>query len=435
MPSVNRMLLMMDKSVSCRTVKNGEALRRLNDMSTRWSQLQDGLAKLDGKVALALSQNDPDANYFNSSHHHLQEVLGDDFVSSPKIPMVPTLDFGHEGPDLARVLSAGAQPITATIASSLAPPPVPRTGSVTPNAQRTLRRAISRPSLSSSQSHGAGTPLEKPRWMYSTKAGLDNNSPPPHVPTTTKSQRRTSYGGASSHGGSTHGGSSYAPSNYGTVPRRTSSPTLSSPSGSVISSTRAPLNNVNATPRAVRRREDEHHDRLATAVTPLRRVPVLQRTPAPTTPGMRPRPSGVNTPGGIRPRPSFGSVGRVPPPSAFRVTSPMGTPSRPGSRAVSVNSVSSTIASVGLRPFVPSKYDNLDLEVQRVIDAVNPGIFIARIDQPVRRGQRKREGELWSGEFLFGASGRKTVVKLVELAARGTKRIKCMIKVGGGELS
>lgn len=81
----------------------------------------------------------------------------------------------------------------------------------------------------------------------------------------------------------------------------------------------------------------------------------------------------------------------------------------------------------------------LDLEVQKVIDAVQPNIFIARLDQPLRRGQRKADGESWTGEFLFGAGERSTSVKLLELAGRGPpgapKRVKVMVRVGGSELT
>jgi len=95
------------------------------------------------------------------------------------------------------------------------------------------------------------------------------------------------------------------------------------------------------------------------------------------------------------------------------------------------------MSNVGLKPFVPSKYDTLDQEVQKVIDHVQPGIYIARIDAPLRRGQRKTEGEMWTGEFLFGAGSRPTAVKLLELGSRmgpaSGKRVKCMVRVGGGE--
>ncbi|BEJ14260.1 hypothetical protein CspHIS471_0400270 [Cutaneotrichosporon sp. HIS471] len=88
-----------------------------------------------------------------------------------------------------------------------------------------------------------------------------------------------------------------------------------------------------------------------------------------------------------------------------------------------------------VRPFVPSKYDLLDQEVQKVIDLVQPNILIKRLDQPLRRGQRKAEGEPWAGEFVFGGGERSTSVKLLELPGRGPpgapRRVKVMVRVGG----
>lgn len=136
-------------------------------------------------------------------------------------------------------------------------------------------------------------------------------------------------------------------------------------------------------------------------------------------------------------RPSFGAAHGRPPPSAYRAMSPASTPGvhRPSS-AMSVGSIGSAqIAALDLRLFQPSKYDQLDLEVQKVIDAVQPNIFIARLDQPMRRGQRRADGETWTGEFVFGVGERSTSVKLLELASRSgndaTKRRKVMVRIGG----
>lgn len=88
-----------------------------------------------------------------------------------------------------------------------------------------------------------------------------------------------------------------------------------------------------------------------------------------------------------------------------------------------------TMVNVELQPFVPSKYDLLDQEVQKVLDYVKPVFFVARVDQPLRRGQRKGDGEQWTGEYLFGAGSKATPVKLLQLG----KRDKVMIRTGGSE--
>lgn len=72
-----------------------------------------------------------------------------------------------------------------------------------------------------------------------------------------------------------------------------------------------------------------------------------------------------------------------------------------------------------------------------MIDLVQPNILIMRLDQPLRRGQRKADGEQWTGEFVFGAGERSSSVKLLEMPGRGPpgapKRVKVMVRVGGGE--
>jgi hypothetical protein len=111
-------------------------------------------------------------------------------------------------------------------------------------------------------------------------------------------------------------------------------------------------------------------------------------------------------------------------------------PQRPSSRVSAASVASSHIPAAG-RPFAPSKYDLLDQEVQKVIDQVQPNILITRLDQPLRRGQRRADGEPWTGEFVFGGGERSASVKLLELPGRGPpgapKRVKVMVRIGGGE--
>lgn len=398
--SVNKILRIMNKSVADRAAKNGEALRRVNDLASRWGNLQKQLKQLDDKVTLVLSQNDPDHPHFGQS----MEMLDDDDESFPASP--PYSPPAHHQFDsqhslaLQRVRSAGSAPSTALVSPrtpripsvsngsrgpgstsgsmGLAPPPtLPRMGSTTPNAGRTIRRAQSRPALAS----------DRPRWNVSTK--------PDMPPTPSISTRRPSI--SASVGG------------YVTPHKaRAQSPAFSSP---------AAASTTSRIPRG----------------TPRKSMPNAPYTPVGSK--SAPRPSLPQS------RPSLGgSLNRVPP-SSFRVVSPASTsnmPRRPAT-SMSVGSIGSTqIAAMGLRMFQPSKYDQLDLEVQKIIDAVQPNIFIARLDQPIRRGQRRADGETWTGEFVFGVGERSTSVKFIELAGRSApghyddpKRRKVMIKIGG----
>lgn len=295
---------------------------------------------------------------------------------SPQISNADTPPFYS----LQRVLSAGSALPTAR--QSLAPPKSQRAGSITPNAQSSVKRIRPRPSLP------VASPLDRPRWNSSTRP----LEPPPTPP----ALRRPSQGSQNSLGMSASIGrrpsQASLGSGYGTPSiRRVSTPTFPSPPGSTV----------------------------------------------PRMPHTTPRKSDPNTP--TRPRttgrPSFGpSLGRGPP-SAFRVVSPAPSmPHRPSSR-MSIGSMASSHVPVPGRPFVPSKYDMLDQEVQKVIDLVQPNILIKRLDQPLRRGQRKAEGEPWAGEFVFGGGERSSSVKLLELPGRGPpgapRRVKVMVRVGG----
>jgi len=94
----------------------------------------------------------------------------------------------------------------------------------------------------------------------------------------------------------------------------------------------------------------------------------------------------------------------------------------------------SAVAPVNLQPFQPSKYDLLDTHVQAVIDQVGFDLFVARVDAPMKRGQRRRDDEEWKGDFVFGAGQRTSGVKLLKLAGRATTdapRLKCLVRVQG----
>lgn len=119
-----------------------------------------------------------------------------------------------------------------------------------------------------------------------------------------------------------------------------------------------------------------------------------------------------------------------PPPSSFNP--PSFTP-RSSSR-LSTASYSNFDHSV-LTPFRPSHWDELDKDVHRII--VEEGFqnyFTARVDMPLKKGQRMAEGEDWKGEFVFGAGRKPTPVKRIELSGRKPgleKRVKVMVKEGG----
>ncbi|KAL7419693.1 hypothetical protein Q5752_005609 [Cryptotrichosporon argae] len=362
-PSVTQILAMMDKSVTERSTKNGEALRRVGDMSARWASLQKQLQQLDAKIHLVIMQHDPAATSGGDI-----EMLDDD----PYEPDV-SFDFGPP-PTAARqayTVDAKRNGHAASNASSAASVSRKTTSNLTPDAARTIRRMPSK-SPSNVSAATTRTPGDKPRWNVGTKPPPGAVATPAAAPPVTPlSKRAASYGAGGMLG-----------------LRDLGSPTSSGfgmPSGS--------------------------------------RVAGAKGTP----------------PGAQTPRSLSGRRLSTGPPSAYRAQTP--TPrSRPVSR-LSMSSASGAAASplagpAALKPFAPSKYDALDCEVQRVIDATAYAGFVARLDPPLKRGQRMRADEQWKGEFIFGAGERSTSVKLLELAARfgaGDKasRVKCMVRAAG----
>ena len=92
------------------------------------------------------------------------------------------------------------------------------------------------------------------------------------------------------------------------------------------------------------------------------------------------------------------------------------------------------MAPANLQPFKPSSYDLLDTIVQKTIDDVGFDRFVARVDPPLRKGQRKRDDEEWKGEYVFGAGQKTSSVKLLKLAGRGPAegpRLKCLVRAQG----
>jgi hypothetical protein len=93
------------------------------------------------------------------------------------------------------------------------------------------------------------------------------------------------------------------------------------------------------------------------------------------------------------------------------------------------------VSAAALNPFEPSKYDLLDQEVQKMIISTEFKLFVARLDVPLKRGQRKRDDEEWKGEFVFGAGERSSSVKLLRLVGRamdgGNVRMRVMCRVAG----
>ncbi|KAK4686893.1 hypothetical protein P7C73_g3234, partial [Tremellales sp. Uapishka_1] len=408
MQSLAKSLKMMDKSISERSTKNGETLRRYGDMNQRWIVLQKRLQQLDAKTRLVVSQH-------SQLHGHQSgdvEILVD--ASSPSDPTGPPEYFGYPSSKPAyetggkrldmstRRTSVSGSSATSRV-SYVQPTPQRRISSgsgstnLTPESAN-LRR---RPSISGSVVSGTTTrTLEKPRW----------NSSPRVVDTT--SRRTSTYG----------------------YSQRAVSPSPSNTSvGSTFSRTRIPVPSPSALTSSPHRLLAQPQPQ-GTPQNRLQQARDNMRTPD----SLRTRPSGIPF-SSFQPRSTLSPVpnqrplaGTMPPgfrrapPSSFRSSTP--TPSgygRPSSRM-------SMVSMASLQPFQPSRYDLLDLEIERIIQEVKFTLFVSRLDPPLKKGQLKGDNEEWKGEYVFGAGERPTGVKLLK-GGRGASKAgwKCLIRTGG----
>lgn len=444
-PSVNKILKMMDKSVSDRPVKNGEALRRLNDMNQRWATMQKQLQQLESKIAMVMHQYDPDHSP-DDSMEMLSPDGGGYFGGSPT---VSSHSSSHEnstplhrvtsGASVTSMSSYGGSSFSAPYAAanyhhSTPPNHQPKcqhlpqhlplrtnNSSVNhvspPQAYKPTPRGLSK-SVSTMNVRALGTPT-----VHRTPSRQQLRPPSRAAPRTSLSQSQSVATSLSSLATPSDrfrrmGGSAIPqPSSF------QSPVTPSNTSGLRRPSLAASSASGRMTPGPMARR----------AMTP---GPGVGVSPPSSLQGMPSRRAGLPPMPGRGGRPSFapahGNRSMVGP-SSFRPASPASV-GRPSSRASVMSSMSSRMPhghGIGVQPFRPSKYDELDLAVQRVLDALQTDIFVARLDPPLRRGQHKADGE-WTGEFVFGYGERSNAVKLLEMRFRGPDtRFKVMVRDGG----
>lgn len=131
------------------------------------------------------------------------------------------------------------------------------------------------------------------------------------------------------------------------------------------------------------------------------------------------------------------SLGHKVPPSSFRDGNASRAPSRPSSRAGAA-----TPSGDGAPAFLytpGNQKDPLDVEVAAIVNGIAHGLFIERVDPPLRAVPK--EGEEVRAQYAFSNSlARKTVTcRLTTLSRAGAKgepstaSKKVMVRVGGGE--
>ena len=454
-PSINKILKMMGRSMSDRTTKNGEVLRRFaacpyhrfGDMQNRWTTLQRQLQQLDARIRLTISQHNASPISPAGNIHILSDQV------SP-FDQIPIDYFG-----IAKAVH-GADKRTAgshrsSVSSGVSSPPAnpPSSGpqwisakSSPEKAPHSLRR---RPSvLSNATALTARTDFSRPPWNISTKPDKDNQM-------THTNERYTSYGSRYTH--------------VGSVSPTLSSPTMASGTHSRTSAVGSRIPVISPKSRGATASTQKLTDVPALSVSTSQGQTFLSeasnmsrsskynaqtraatKTPEPrrsrpsaadlsTQPGPSMTPtnryfSSNNTPRTVpNPRQSSSRA----PPSSFRATTP--TPGAMSPRASSRMSMASysNFNPANLQTFQPSKYDLLDQHVHSVLMEVGFDLFVGRVDLAMRKGQRKRDDEEWKGDFVFGAGDKPARVKLLKLAGRilmgvtEGPRMKCLVRTGG----
>ena len=340
-PSIAKILRVMEKSISERAGRDGGVLRRYDELSTRWTELQKHLNQLDVRIQLQYDR------------HDMKSPKG-----QPAEPLSPIAPASYLTP--ARAGNGHRDSVSSGTTQSSSRIPVAQT-----------------PSMPRTSSFG------------SNSSSLRGENMPSSIQTPIN--RRMA------------------------VPRPTASPP------SFVTSSRIPVSSAGPRYSAGRRHDT---DTMEILETPDRARPTYNSTTLPRA-SLLPSLPRTNT----APRPRN-------PPSSFRSFTP--TPNgRPNSRMSMGSCAPSAVAPVNLHPFQPSKYDLLDAHVQAVIDQVGFQLFVARVDQPMKRGQIPSHDEGWRGEFVFGAGQRTSGVKLLRLAGKASAegvRYKCLIRVQGAWL-
>ncbi|WRT65592.1 uncharacterized protein IL334_002537 [Kwoniella shivajii] len=439
-PSINKILKMMDKSISDRPIKNGESLRRLSEMSQRWSLMQKQLQQVNSKIRFIFSQHQQGVDHDDGAEDI--ELLAD--VTSPYSSPDSRGDyFGYGGEAVrsrestnssyssnrTRESSSGmpqktsqGRPHYASSSATLSPDTAMR--------PLPLRRRTSM--MSSTSATTARTPNEKPRWDSSRKV-------PETVSTPTMPRRLSALPRSISPTPSNASMSSAVSRRLSRIPIATppkskgkdySSPTGRSDRGSEeviipglsVSNTHSRI--LLSEPRQTKGQNHLEKARMGLA-TPDSSRPRMSST---FTSFSR---TNTNTP---RTAPVSGraSLSRAPP-SSFRITSPTPNSStRPSSRLSTISY--SNVNLNDIQEFKPSKYDLLDTAIQRIMEEINFNLFASRLDQSLKRGQRRNEHEEWKGEYIFGRGEKPSSVKLIFLAPQKPsleKRTKCLVRVGG----
>lgn len=442
MPSIVKTLKLMDRSITDRPVKNGEALRRYSDTARLWQILQKNLRELEGRIRLVLSHRSPSGSLQGSSDYEdlmsekppfASSAISDDscnhFTDGQSPPFAPS----HS----QRSSSWSSNGASGSLQAAILPPTHTAAGESNGHPAPGKKRL----SMLPGPSGGPGS-YGSPAFRSVSAAASAQPSDPMRTPTARRfvSQALPVRAGAASPSpGHSSGMSSARPAASGSrIP-------MLSPSRSTAPPFPGPSAHAARAPSAASARTDMLPPRQTFgSPAPAPRTRTIsglssRGAGAPSTPSSRMSDIGLPPRGSSAPRQSLGRA----PPSSYRGATPTPTPSsfrspgpRPSSRMSVGSRAASVIAPASLAPFHPSKYDLLDQHVARIVAEEGFNLFVSRIDTSLQKTQRKRDDEEWKGEYVFGAGQKTSSVKLLKLAGRPRlgddgPRVKVMARTGG----
>ncbi|KAK8861454.1 hypothetical protein IAR55_002273 [Kwoniella newhampshirensis] len=467
-PSINKILKMMDKSIADRPVQNGEALRRFGEMTQYWTRLQKQLHQLDARIRLIIQQHSQTGHLGSPGDIETLTDMVSPYASPGSrsdyfddvLSHSPYLGKNGRGPPGSHRSSVSSSVSTSSTRSLVGrqsltfPSAKPNQATISPENILRSDSLRNRPSIvSNSAAASTRTPSsDQTRWN-----GLPRSS---HGHQQTPASHRTS---TTSHLPRSVSPTPSSRSVTSTASKRQSRIPVYSPTNSrgVTTPTRSEFGDQRMIPGLTV--SNSHSQTMLTEPSSMSRANGTSqghleraRMGLKTPEGTRPRMSSSFS--AMQPRTSMGtpilgsrtySSGSTPhtaptmgrpslaraPPSSFRLTSPTPSGPRPSSR-LSMKSYSN-FDTTTLQPFQPSRYDLLDQEVARILAEERFDLFVGRVDPPLKKGQRSRDDEEWKGQYVFGAGDKPTSVKMLKHAggggpgARKETKVKCMVRVAG----
>lgn len=371
MPSVSKILSVVDKGVRDRVTKNGECLRLHAEMRQRWHNLRERINRIDAEmenVRRLVTEGNLDRTESESNVSRKTSKSGNGYLDTPSPPRSRT--HSSNSSSFSRSISPFRK-FAARITNQTRTPSSKhgRLPSTDPVPSPTLRERASSffrnghkstqsiSDLLSQASEVSSSTLDRPKWNSSPKLQPDSNATikpvlakRPHVAQSVSSPATTSSGRRSVTPSSQTSSRPWSPSNsiWSTPSTHMSPPNISRPSSRATSLSTALTQSVNPRPRpntpshipapaahlrSASRLSDWDDDEFAN-------TSIMQRTLSPST---GPFPTPPKTPGTPGPRSHTPRASTTSRPNGSLIPVPKVSISRPGSAMSNHSNMSSAL--------------------------------------------------------------------------------------------